>query len=516
MIKAIVFLRVSTNKQTLEQQQSAMMQIALKDFKESEIAIIEGKESASKLDRDQRQTLTSLFNCIKENPSVTRVYFYAVDRLSRKAAMVSVIADELADMHIDCYFHNPFQLHTLTPDGKRNPIADMMLYFLGKGAEMETNLRVQRVEDKRKEMVSNGQIATGKVLLGYFRDPVTKKAVIDEESAQYIRMMFDMYVSGEHSLSTIGDKMIQLGVLKNTGKKTVKTDRVRSILTNLSYSGRENDNTKYPYPAIVSPELQDKVIKMLSDNFVGEKKDTNTIYYAKGLLFSKYTNHAMCLWRASQVYRTSKDDSIQLNIGINAAEWIVKYNTLQHLSIFNSINRQHNKQHLLDNIEKNNQSIERLDGMIEDLNKQFNRLYNMFKKGLVPVDAYENDVKDNRKQMSKLEGEIAKLKSENAHINSMMESPVKDKEIVHINDVELNDEMIRDLARKIFKKVFISKLDDGHFLIEFENQSEIPSMGISIEYWAKGGYPHIIQHRDSCPSSDITVNFQKRFDFKKK
>lgn len=56
MIKVICFVRVSTTQQDYEAQKKAVYQEALKEYQPSEIQIVEGKESASKLSIENRNT----------------------------------------------------------------------------------------------------------------------------------------------------------------------------------------------------------------------------------------------------------------------------------------------------------------------------------------------------------------------------------------------------------------------------------------------------------------------------
>lgn len=500
--KAILFLRVSTAKQTLEQQQATMMKEALAHYSDDEIIIIQGKESASKLDKEERKTLTDLFFAIEQNPTIERVYFFAVDRLARKASTVISVTDELAEKGIDCYFHNPFQLHTLTPDSKRNPIADMMLYFLGKGAEMENTLKSERIEAKRVLMKANGQVATGNVAYGYIKNKSTKMIEVNEETAQYVRMMFNMYASGEHSLKSIAYKMMELGVIDSTKKATLSADIIRQRLVNPLYSGRKPTKGNNKYPPIVSVELQDKVIEMLHNNLNKAKKTHKYIYFGKKLIRSTVSQHIMTPVKSSMTYRTNRDDDNQICVSINAVDFIIWENTVSNMGVIKALQRKDSNKKYEILISKNEKSIKRLSGMIEDTEKEYKKLYKAYRNGVVPYEEYEKDVKDLQGKQNEYKRNIATLETEIEQYKHEMAPVIPHEQdaplTVHnyaLETAKYDDSTKKKLIDFYWKSVNVSRLENGHFWFEFES-NYIDGLEFSYEYWVSGGVMHLYQCRE--------------------
>lgn len=514
MIKAIIFLRVSSQKQTLEQQKTIVLKEALRDYKESEIIIIKGKESASKLADDERKTLTELKKAIETHKTIERVFLFSVDRLARKTTTVIDTVKYLASKHIDCYFHSPYQMHSLDVNGKLSLMTDMMLYFLGVGAEQEIMLKNERVAAKRELMKQNGQVYSGKVRFGYKKNKTTKEIEINEDEAQWVRYCFNQYATNKESLSTLGNELVIKGVFRDA-KNSTKLERIRDILTNPLYSGRTGKrNNGFKYPPIVSCELQDKVITMLINNRVGEKKDTSTIYLAKGLLRDKSTNHLMILNRCSANFKTNGDATQKMSISINTIEHIIWENTMCHYGILMAFERNNNKKQYISKIEENNITINRLNGYVEYLEKEFRKLYQVYRKGLVPISDYEMDVKENRKKQSGFKAEIAKLQTENKQFeeiinNSKFKGTVN---LTNINDFEsMPDKNKKDLVNRIFKNVYLCKNTKGNYIIEFETVDFISNLGNIYEYWVSGGVCHLLKHRDGVPTFDISKGIKKKF-----
>ena len=508
--KAVIFLRVSTKVQTLEQQKSVLLDVALKDYSLDEIVFIEGKESATKLAKDKRKTLVGLFECIEEHP-IERVYFYALDRLSRQVPMIQSVVADLASRKIDCFFLNPYALHTLDKNGEMNPIASVMLIFLAEGVRLETSLRSQRVKDKRTEMIANGQLIVGKPAFGYKKDKLTKKIVINEEEAQYVRQIYNMYLSGKESLFTISKKMVELGVYPDSHKITV-SDKTRRILTRLLYSGRE-DKTCNIYPPIVSPEIQDKVIEMLHNNQFKAKKTSKRIYFAKEIIRAGVNRKKLLLETGNECYRAQRADGLSLSIGINAIEYITWINALSHLGILIAFERHNHSQLYKSKVLENKAAVERLNGYIADLDGDFHKLYQAYKRGLVPLDEYEADVTEIKKRQSQYAADIARLETETKQMEEVIESShfSGTVEVSGVEDYEaMPDENKKALVMKIFKTILVTKdAETKHYFIEFETNDFLHNLGFVYEYWHKGGHMYCIQHSEGRPS--IPLKIKKRF-----
>ena len=83
MKKAVLFVRVSTEKQTLESQIEALKRSASVDgFGDNDIIVIAKKESGVKLKEAEREGLNELKDVIEKN-DVDCVYIFELSRLSR-------------------------------------------------------------------------------------------------------------------------------------------------------------------------------------------------------------------------------------------------------------------------------------------------------------------------------------------------------------------------------------------------------------------------------------------------
>ena len=107
MAKAVLFIRVSTEKQDTESQKDALIHYALADgFAQEDIVYIERKESGYKLDEDEREGIAELYETM-ESMDVADVYVWELSRLSRRPKVLYSIRDK--------FFEKKIQLHCQEP-----------------------------------------------------------------------------------------------------------------------------------------------------------------------------------------------------------------------------------------------------------------------------------------------------------------------------------------------------------------------------------------------------------------
>ena len=108
MKKAVLFVRVSTEKQTLESQIEALKRTAFIDgYSDSDLIVIAKKESGVKLKESEREGLNELKSVIIEN-DVDCVYIFELSRLSRDPMTLYSVRDKI-------FKDNKVQLKCLKP-----------------------------------------------------------------------------------------------------------------------------------------------------------------------------------------------------------------------------------------------------------------------------------------------------------------------------------------------------------------------------------------------------------------
>lgn len=443
MKKVICFCRVSTLRQDLTVQRDAVLEKIRKDgFSDDEIEIVEGKESAIKLDEYERVTLNELKEKIETYPTVKHIYFFAIDRLARKVSVVLSIVDYMIERGINLVFLNPYPMQTLR-DGKEDSIGKMFLTFLSIGAEMEMKMKQERFAYKRQAMKEAKQILTGKVIFGY-QLGANSYPVIDEERAKVIRYIFNEYVKGA-SLSEISDAIILNGWFPtNYAFKLNYVTRIQGMIHNLAYSGRDD---KHNYPPIVTPELQDAAIAKGTKN---KTKRTNNIYYAKGILktIDKRTNrlYNLCCNITNLNYYYRYEDGGAVSINTNVADTIA----LMEAQELNYIIFEHQKLAQPQEIEKQKDEIMKMIGshlnVRAELEQTKKRISNTYIMGRIDEEEYNAQWREAEKKIKGIDIKITGLQEEYEKLNRVTDLT---QEVVQPTTDEGKYKLIKEYIQEI-------------------------------------------------------------------
>lgn len=120
--KCILFSRVSTERQTLDQQTNELILEANRIGKEYDV--IEDKESAISLDEYERHGLNELKRLIDTDDYDT-VICYEISRISRRPKVLYSIRDLLIEKNIQLVILKPY-MRLLDNDGKMSQTASIM------------------------------------------------------------------------------------------------------------------------------------------------------------------------------------------------------------------------------------------------------------------------------------------------------------------------------------------------------------------------------------------------------
>ena len=264
MAKIILFARVSTQAQDYTMQIAEMRKVATSMGYSSDDQIeVKGKESAIKLEEEQRETLNEMKELIAEHPDVNHVMVFAIDRLARRVSIVLHVKDWLTSRKINLTFLHPAQMTTLQADGTPNPATEMSLMLLSYGAEQEMKVKQARFKAAKDQLRKQKKVASGRCLYGYIKGK-DRIPVIVEEEAEAIRKAYMLLASDETMTATrLDDMMVEFGYWKAVTQK-YNSSRVCQIMHNPAYKGGESGGVLYP--AIVDQDTWEKATARLKAN----------------------------------------------------------------------------------------------------------------------------------------------------------------------------------------------------------------------------------------------------------
>ena len=237
MKKAILLVRVSTEKQNFDEQEKQIYNLAIADgFKDNEIIPIAEKESGIKLSEDERKGLNRLKEEIAKG-GVSTVYVWEVSRIGRKKKVIFSIVELLQQNGIQLIVKEP-SIRLLNPDGSINEGAETILTLFAQMAESEMRNKQARYHRTKKANSLKGKWNGGKnVKFGYTLD-ADNYYIIDEETASIVREIYKMYINNDMSQKQILSELQSRGI-------SITQDRVRRILQDVGYTGEEYTTTVY-------------------------------------------------------------------------------------------------------------------------------------------------------------------------------------------------------------------------------------------------------------------------------
>ena len=258
-MKAILFVRVSTEQQDLMQQEAELRTLARRyGYHDKDMITIQHKESAIKLSETERLGINAMKEAAGKDPTIKCVFVYELSRLSRRSTGLLEIRDWLVENKIDLICLKP-EFRLLDNKGEIQAASNLLYTMFAAFVENEMKTAKSRMIRGKHFKQEAGYYCGGSLLFGYLKDS-ENKIYIDESLRDIIIDVFTRCAEGEPLWAVCG-RYEREGLIKGT-QKTIY-NMLSKCIKNLSYSGRSDTHTHYP--AIISCELQDEAIRKFTD-----------------------------------------------------------------------------------------------------------------------------------------------------------------------------------------------------------------------------------------------------------
>lgn len=336
MYRAIVFSRVSSEHQDLVQQTDEVYAEAVKNgFDKTEIIFIEQKESAIKLDEEERIGLQMLKDSISKYP-IECVFVYEISRISRRPKVLYSIRDLLIERQIQLVCIKPYL--KLLENGKLSQTASIMFSIFASLSESEMMLKKERMQRGVKHARSMGRHAGGQIMYGY---TTTKDHyyIIKEDEATIVKRIFNEYVYGNKSMRTLARDLQEEGHFKGI-KFLTCVQEIYNILHHDCYCGRRKG-----MPAIISESLYDKSVEKRKSSEL-KVNHTDNMALCKGILRDGNSGLLLSSNTAAKMYYSKRHSGIA--VGMHIIEPVIweysvelhkEYNTLDKEQLFQILSR---------------------------------------------------------------------------------------------------------------------------------------------------------------------------------
>lgn len=211
---------------------------------------------------------------------------------------------------------------------------EMMLQFMALGAEMEAKSARSRTKIVFEQGIQKGKVYGNSKILGYTKDHC--KLVVDEEEAEIVRLIFDLYVHQRMGLRRIAKELTERGITRKDGTQ-IPTRTLKTVLENPKYKGfycggktekldmgeryvrrelPESEWTTYKdpsIPAIVSEALWDEAARIRKERQEKFREEVSApcnqgIYRYSGKIVSGFdaapgVSYTRCLYRYKGINR---------------------------------------------------------------------------------------------------------------------------------------------------------------------------------------------------------------------
>lgn len=505
MIKVILFARVSTQQQDLEPQVKAVKKAILSDgYDESEIVVVQGKESAIKLEEEQRQTISEMKELISDNPNVDTIYFYAVDRLARRMVVVLNVYEWAVENNINLIFLNPqrMAIFSINDDGDKtiNEFTKIGLMFMAYGAEMEMKIKKARFATAKKAMKAQGKLPQGKPIIGYYLGE-DRTILVDTPKAELIISLFNDYVSGDYeSMNSLYNKYLFKGLFEPIQSiyKTAGKTKVWNMLKDVSYCGRTKEIvkkkkdgkvviTEIKYPPIISEELFDAVQERLSTRKTMPKY-TQNIYFGKGIARCAECKGLLQVVNSINAYGCS-DRNHTLHVNMNAVDSIIWHNAAEWYKYYMSLDMSKTMEEYKSKIAEMKVQIDLINVQIQDEYKKQDKAFTKYYQGKVREIIFDKLVNESKSTIDKLSKQKSKIEISLTEFTKMLENIDNTKPLLPKNLNTLSDIDKLEIIRKVVKVCYVKRLEKYQYKIMVEPTDFILPMVYDKEYYIFNSKP---------------------------
>ena len=265
-MKAIAVLRVSTDRQEIEDQRDELYSF-IKANGYSEIIPIEAVgASAIKMDDRYLYMVQSIKKAIQEDSEINAVFVWELSRLGRNEMVLMEFKEFFIKNHIQFVCKNP-SMKLLNDDGSLNSGMELAFSLFATMSKQEMEEKKARFRRARISMLKKGQYIGGhtikfgyKVVDGFFEP--------DEEESEIVKNIFYEYSTGKHSSYTLAKELQDQGI-------GLPEYAVCNILKCRAYLGEEVGEYGMYYPPIISREIFDRCEKIRQENKIMMKRVDN-------------------------------------------------------------------------------------------------------------------------------------------------------------------------------------------------------------------------------------------------
>lgn len=416
-MKAIIFARVSSKEQEESgyslDSQAKMLQAYATNKQLSVEQMYKISESAT--GKQIRKTFNEMIRYVTKH-KISVIICEKIDRLTRNLKDAAVVSDWIMkpDENRSVHFVKENFVLNKNTRAHENLVWDMKVAI----ARFYVNNLSEEVRKGQKEKIAQGWLPT-KPPLGYktVGEKGHKIHKIDENKAVFIKQMFELYSTGNYSVSVLVEKMFNIGLRSRTSGK-VGRSRMYDLLSDPFYCGKlrwKNKIYQGKQEPIINEELYDIVQnrlnrRMLNPQFqthfpvfkakvkCGECGNIIAWYEKKQHWYGDCKHHKTCSQRGC-IRQERVEEQLFAHIDSIAP---FSPNILQDIT--ENLKDRHKKEIDIENIKRSE-----LQNIIKRSEMRLEKIYEDKIDGQITVDFYEKKLKEYSTEKEQATKEIRKL-----------------------------------------------------------------------------------------------------------
>jgi site-specific DNA recombinase len=509
-MKIALYLRVSTDVQDYNRQQSDLKARAEKDG--NEIAYTFSDKVSGFKNEQNRTDLNKLLQLTKED--IQAVYISEFSRLSRNPTHLKVLIDHFTEKGINIYSLAQ-NLNTLNKEGKIELTTSIIISIFSEYGKYEIDLKNMRQKSGKKESITvKGNSYTGKPPYGYKKvgEAKNKKLVIDKKEEETITYIFNHYAAGTSIKELVQYLNLNKKPTRNTDfmnktefkvNKTTSISKdaivwgkssVRNILRNTVYCGykviyeRDKDKKiiskeRIITPAIVTEELFNKCQDEIKGRITNTDKSRINNFMLRGIFTCGYcgksfvgtSSHKLLLYKCSDKTQVKSNSYLECRNTSIVKEQIepIIWNAVKsaYIQLRSQQIKEGNIATLNETIADCNRQIIAIDTELDKLEKESDRVIKLYTKGLFTDSQIEKeqkrinaDIEFNTRTKKNILLKISEAKETLQAIESIDNKPF------NLAEVEQSFEMQKNAVHELVKQILIFKVDNKYtvFQINFK------------------------------------------------
>ena len=446
MAKAILLVRVSTERQSFDEQEKQLYNMAVNDgYADSDIIAIAEKESGIKLSEENRKGLNRMKEVINEEDVVV-VYAWEISRIARKKKILFSILDFLTTRKIQLIIREP-SIKLLNEDGTINEASETTFTLFAQMAESEMRNKQARFKRAKKTNAEKMKFSGGKGVKYGYGLTENKTYTEDPQQSEVVRLIYNLYLKSDMGYSRLSEELKQRGIEISAGM-------IATILSDSAYMGESVTprGLKRRYPIIIDRKTWEKVAAKRGRNDKEASKSSKYFFGSKLIVCPDCGRHYIVtgttgIYKCLGAWAKQCDNGTQIKV--NTLDSILWYDIREDLITSLALNKEEKIAEYNNKINIFKSKITACQTIISSVESRLEKVGILFEKGAYTEEKMLNRINEIRTEENNAQNSIKQYQSQITNLETIIKTLRDNGNIIErlnaaddaVNDMENLKEM---------------------------------------------------------------------------